>query len=127
LGGMEIFHLETEQCVQHAKLMISHLRKNDDIGKMMKTSINHLQLQAGTSWPVLSCSGRQVQTYVDPCYATHTWEFLDGIGNYIQLEPSTWMSPQRTGNCFIMDNVASLPGIKKRLFHHGQRCKSPWN
>jgi hypothetical protein len=30
-GGMEIFRLETEQGVQHSKLVLSHLRKNDEI------------------------------------------------------------------------------------------------
>jgi len=60
LGGMDIFHLETEQAVQHTKMIISHLRKNDDVGKMIQASIDHLQLQAGTSWPVLSQNGHKV-------------------------------------------------------------------
>ena len=80
LGGMDIFHLETEQAVQHTKMIISHLRKNDDVGKMIQASIDHLQLQAGTSWPVLSQNGHKVCMYIDPCYVSHTWAFLDSIG-----------------------------------------------
>jgi hypothetical protein len=57
---MDIFHLETEQAVQHTKLIISHLRKNNDVGKMIQASIDHLQLQAGTLWPVLSQNGHKV-------------------------------------------------------------------
>jgi hypothetical protein len=69
---VDIFHLETEQGVQHTKLIISHLRKNDDVGKMIQILIDHLQLQAGTSWPVLSQNGNKVCMYIDPCYVSHT-------------------------------------------------------
>jgi hypothetical protein len=57
LGGMEVFQLETEQGVQQTSLVIAHLRKDDDVGRMLHTSIDHLQLQAGVSWPVLSQPG----------------------------------------------------------------------
>ena len=68
---METFHLETEQGVQHSKLVLAHMRKNDEVGQMLQISIDHLQLQAGISWPVLSQPGHLTRKYVDPCYATH--------------------------------------------------------
>ena len=64
LGGMETFHLETEQGVQHSKLVLAHMRKNDEVGQMLQISIDHLQLQAGVSWPVLSQPGHQTRKYV---------------------------------------------------------------
>jgi hypothetical protein len=92
LGGMEVFHLETEQAVQHINFIRSHLRTNDDVGKMIQTSIDHLQLQAGTSWPVLSQNGNKVHMYVDPYFVSHTWAFLDStIGCHICLDPKVWM------------------------------------
>jgi hypothetical protein len=74
---MQVPHLETEQAVEHAKLMVSHIRKEDEIGRMLQTSIDHLQIQAGTSWVVLSRPGKKARQYVDRCYASTTWEFLD--------------------------------------------------
>ena len=74
---MDIFNLETEQAAEHMKLIVSHIRKGDEVGDMMRTSINHLQVQAGTSWNVLSRPGKTIWMYVDPCYASHTWEYLD--------------------------------------------------
>ena len=59
LGGMNVIHLETEQAAEHTKLMISHLRKEDELGRMIQTSIDHLQTQAGTSWAVLSRPGKK--------------------------------------------------------------------
>jgi hypothetical protein len=114
LGGMSVIHLETEQAVEHTKLMLSHLRKEDEIGRMIQTSIDQLQIQAGTSWAVLSRPGKhQARKYgVDQCYASHTWAFLDRIGSYVRLELTTWTRPQRVGDQFIMDDVANLSGIK---------------
>jgi len=83
LGGMNIFHLETEQAVEHTKLVVAHICKSDKIGQMLHTSIEHLQLQAGTSWPVLSKPGHAVRKYVDQCYVSQTWEFLNSINSHI--------------------------------------------
>ena len=57
LGGMGIFSLKTEQGLQQTQMVISHLRKNDEAGCMLGISMDHLQLQAGISWPVLSQPG----------------------------------------------------------------------
>jgi hypothetical protein len=90
---------------------------------MLRTSIDHLQLQAGTSWAVLSKPGKKTQTYTDPCYVSHTWEFLDSIDSHIRLEPTTWTRPQRAGDRFIMDDVANLSGIKPIDMVHVQRVR----
>jgi hypothetical protein len=62
----------------------------------------------------LEQSGQESKPFYYQCYASHTWEFLDGIDSHICLEPKTWMHPQRTGDSlFIMDNVVNVPGIKR--------------
>jgi len=123
LGGMQVPHLETEQAVEHAELMVSHIRKEDEIGRMLQTSIDHMQIQAGTSWAVLSRPGKKAQQYVDRCYASTTWEFLDRIGIHIRMEPTTWTRPQRVGDRFIMDYVATLSGIKPIDLVYVQRVR----
>ena len=112
LGGMDLFNLETEQAVEHTKLIVSHLRKDDEVGELLKQSYDWLQIQAGTSWPVLSKHGKKTRMYVDQCLLSHTWEYLDRIGSHICLEPSNWTSPQRVGDRFIMDDVSNLHDIK---------------
>ena len=76
LGGFDVFNLETEQGVMKTKMVLSHLRWNDEVGQMINISCNHLQLQAGVSWLIMSRPGTQQQKYVDPCYLTHLWDFL---------------------------------------------------
>jgi hypothetical protein len=39
-GGMDIFNLETEQGVSHVRLAVSHLRKNDEVGRMLQMLFN---------------------------------------------------------------------------------------
>ena len=57
--------METEQGMMKTKLVISHLHKNDDVGQMLAISRDHLQLQAGVPWLVMSCPGTQQCKYVD--------------------------------------------------------------
>ena len=47
LGGMDIFLLGTEQGIQQTKMLLSHIRKQDQVGKLLSISLDHLQLQAG--------------------------------------------------------------------------------
>ena len=79
LGGFDIFNLATEQGMMATKMVLSHTRKDDEVSKMLHISHDHLQLQAGVSWPVLSQNGHQQRKYIDPCYLTNLWEFLDEI------------------------------------------------
>jgi hypothetical protein len=103
LGGMEVFSLETEQGIQHTKMLLSHVKKQDQVGRMVLLSLDQLQLQAGVSWPVLSCNGATQRKYVDPCYLTYPWEFLDSINAQIRFDPDQWLRPQRQGDTFIME------------------------
>jgi len=91
---MEVFNLETEQAVDHTRLIVSHLQKGDEVGQMLHISLDHLQLQAGTSWPVLSQPGKLTYKYVDSCYLSNMWEFLDTIKGQICLKPDQWLRTQ---------------------------------
>jgi hypothetical protein len=94
-GGLEVFNLETEQGVQHASLIVSHLRKEDEVGQMLHISLDHLQLQAGVSWPVMSQPGHSQRLYVDNCYLTHTWDFLDRANTHLAFEHPMTLLPQQ--------------------------------
>jgi hypothetical protein len=120
---MDIFSLATEQGVHQTKMLISHVRKQDHIGKMIGISLDHLQLQAGVSWPVLSQLGATQRRYVDPCFLTKTWEFLDSIGTHIRFDTDEWLCPQRTGDVFIMEQLATLHRLKPADLVHAQRCR----
>ncbi len=74
-AGMKVAELWTIQGSTKHKLMIGHLRKTDVISDTIVVGLDCLQLQAGTSWQVLSHEGSHVRTYVDWWWASHLWEF----------------------------------------------------
>ena len=122
LGGFNLFNMETEQGMMKTKLVISHLCKNDEVGQMLAISHDHLQLQAGVPWPVMSRPGTQQRKYVDPCYLSHLWDFMDEIDTHLRFEFDQWLSPQRENDTFIMDTLSTLPGITKNELVQAQRC-----
>ena len=50
------------------------------------------------SWP-----GHQQQKYVDKCYLSHLWQFLDSTQTHLWFEFDNWLCPQRQGDLFIME------------------------
>jgi hypothetical protein len=32
--------------------------------------------------------------YIDPCYLSHTWDFLDSIDSQLRIETPAWIRPQ---------------------------------
>ena len=93
--------------------MIGHLRKSDVVGDNLQVELECLQLQAGTSWNVLSRNGALVRSYVDHCWATHLWEFNDRYDLTIHREDQPWLLPQREHNQFIMEALTDLPKSQK--------------
>jgi hypothetical protein len=102
------------------KMVFSHIRQNDEVGKMLNISREHLQLQAGVSWPVLSQDGTQQRKYVDLCYLTHLWDYLDDINTHLQFDFDQWLYPQQQHDTFIMERISQSPGITKTDLVHAQ-------
>jgi hypothetical protein len=75
------------------KLLVGHLRKSDLVGDNLRVELDCLQLQAGTSWRVLSRNGALVRSYTDKCWTSHLWEFNDTYGLTLQQEDKAWMLP----------------------------------
>ena len=93
LGRFNVFNLEMEQGIMKTKMVISHLWWNNEVEKMLQISREHLQLQAGVPWLVMSHPRIQQCKYVDPCYLSHLWDFLDDIDTHLQFELNQWLLP----------------------------------
>ncbi len=120
-AGMEVPELWTIQGSTKNKLMIGHLHKTDVIRDTIVVSLDCLQLQAGTSWQVLSCKGSLVRTYVNWCWASHMWEFNDCYNLTIHCEDKPWLLPQQEHDQFIMEALTDIAeAMKKQL--RGTKC-----
>jgi hypothetical protein len=113
-AGMEVVESWTIEGSTKNKLMIGHLHKTDFIGNTIIVSLDCLQLQAGTSWQVLSCKGSHVRTYVDRCWASHLWEFKDCYNLTIHCKDKPWHLPQQEHDQFIMEALTDLPEATKK-------------
>jgi hypothetical protein len=113
-AGMKVAELWTIQGSTKHKLMIGHLRKTDVISDTIVVGLDCLQLQAGTSWQVLSHEGSLVRTYVNRCWASHLWEFNNRYNLTIYCEDKPWLLPQQEHDQFIMEALTGLPEATKK-------------
>ena len=105
-SGMAIPKFKNTQGAGAGKLLISHLRKDDNVGQIISDSLDALQIHAGTSWPVLSQDGTQVHRYVcgtnkttvsngtNCTWATKLWEFNDANEYTICQGDQPWLRSQ---------------------------------
>jgi hypothetical protein len=105
------------------KLLVGHLQKSDLVGDNLRVELDCLQLQAGTSWRVLSRNGALVRSYTDKCWTSHIWEFNDTYGLTLQQEDKAWMLPQREHDQFIMEALTALPQATKARLRGAQCCR----
>jgi len=90
-GGMAIPEVWTSQCSGGNKMLTSHLRKDDIVGQTITVKLDALQIQAGTSWNVLSQHGGHINSYVDKCWTSHIWEYNDLYGLTLHRDDAPWM------------------------------------
>ena len=70
-AGMGVPELWPIQGASKNKLLLGHLCKSNLVGNNLRVELDCLQLQARTSWNILSQEGSLVQSYIDHCWATH--------------------------------------------------------
>jgi len=79
-GGMAIPEVWTSQGSGGNKMLTSHLCKDDVVGQTIAVELDSLQIQAGTSWNILSQHGGHIHSYVNKCWTSHIREFNDLYG-----------------------------------------------
>jgi len=122
-GGMAIPEIWTSQGSGGNKMLTSHLRKDDIVGQTITVELDALQIQAGTSWNVLSRHGGRIHSYVDKCWTSHIWEFNDLYGLSLHRDDAPWMLPQRENDLFIMEELAQISTATTKQLQHSQRCR----
>jgi len=105
-GGLGFRHLGHEQGVQKCMQLIKQMRANTSVGRTSQIILEHYQLMAGLSKPILEDT-RSLPWSNSKWFDTAR-QFLHEIdGQIIQQNP--WKIPKRrTGNRHLMEDVLSL-------------------
>jgi hypothetical protein len=125
LGGLSLKTVWVEQGLKHILLLLDHTRRNDDIGKHIRISLEITQLETGLEFPFYEAPWTDYAGYVEPTWMTHTWNFLSDTELQLKL-PSPWIpEPQRQNDRFLMEilRTASSTTLRDSALRSINRCR----
>ena len=115
-GGLRFPHFFYLLLQYKAKLFTFHYRRQDKTGRLLKISIEHTQLQAGTSAPFYSLKYLTWRKILRPTWFTHLWSLLDLCSISLTITNPWTYIPPRSNDCFLMDIL--LPHIPSPSIHY---------
>jgi hypothetical protein len=101
-------HLEPEQGVQQALLLLKHIRANQKLSQLMQIGLSWFQLQAGTTQPALECHELALPCYLEIGWFRSLRQFLCKIQAEIHVELPHIARPLRQHDVSIMNAIISL-------------------
>ena len=110
-GGQALFDLFTEQGIDGLKLLIGHLRSDNDIAQLLLILLSYLQLIAGTRAPYLqSCAARL--PHVPATWLGHLRYFMSTFRGSLLIDGLWIPTPPRHQDVFLMDSILDYRGPK---------------
>jgi hypothetical protein len=97
--------------------MVGHLKLDDEIEQLILSKLTHLQLQVGSSIPVLTTSYSIYAKRIDSTWVASIWKFASQTGLEIYIEHQWTPQPARAKGSMIMDLVITF-----NLTHQQLQC-----
>ena len=118
-GGMGITHMYHLQGQEKLRFMLMHIRRNDDTGKLIRTSMAWSQLEAGLSTVIFDHSYYDIVHYLTPTWVTHLWQYISDCDCDLQLVDLKQREGVRKNDFFLMDIIhkAQLSIRQKQIFN----------
>lgn len=105
-GGLNLCRLYTETCIAKVGTVLSHIRRQSGLGKLILININWLQLHAGILEPIFH--NTIPLPYLKQNWLLHMREFLWSTKSRIVI-PEQWTPTLRRQNdCTIMEKLSAL-------------------
>ena len=115
-GGLGYPHFFYILVQAKAKLFTYHLRHQDKTGKLLKISLDHAQLQAGTSAPFYTLDYPSWRSILTPSWITHFWSLLSVCNITLSITNPWIYTLPRSNDRFLMDIL--LPHIPSTAIHY---------
>ena len=114
-GGLRLNHFYYIQGIEQIKFFIMHYRRNDKTGKLLKITLQLLQLHCGIAQPFYNKDHSIFSEVIPKTWFSNIWNFLSTC--YITLtESKPWIPPfPRKNDKCIMDIL--IPHIPDKRTH----------
>ena len=119
--GLDVPCLYTYQGSAHLDMLVSHWDEISATGKLLKASMQILQVEVGLPGNPLNKSFEVWQETVTPCWLSSTWEFMSQYKINIDLTLEE-IPTRRTNDRFIMESFIAK-GAKKSQLKLLNRCR----
>jgi hypothetical protein len=122
-GGLGHGNTETMQGQEHLTIILSHLRHQDQLGQVMRISLDTLNLFLGLSKYPLTYDFDQIKKYHEPLWITNTWAFLSSIDGSVLFTTDRTLKTQCVNDHFLMEQFLTINGIGAKELQRLNQCR----
>ena len=121
-GGLSLPNVYTDQGLGQLRLLIGHLRRGGETGKLLIIAISVMQQRVGSGILFLNLPYPKYAKWVEKTWLSSLWQFLHLTNIKIQLSTVPLPSKQREGDAFIMTEFIYL-GFEHRELELINQCR----
>lgn len=107
-GGLQIPSLYVLQCYGQVSIFLGHIRLGDKTGKLLLICLSFLQLESGSSKPILTQPYPLYQGWLEDCWLSWLWSFLSRVDLHPHVPGSWHPLEQRVHDRSLMENFIAL-------------------
>ena len=104
-SGFALADTWVQQGLQHLHFLLGHLSNQDEVGNLLKISIDKLQLNIGLPDSPISKSFSHITTLAPPSWVATSWEFLNDFQGTLNFTNPWHLPLDREGDCHLMAQV----------------------
>ena len=108
-GGYGHHDFWSTQGIEKLKFFLTHYRRHDTTGRLLKMSMRWTQLECGLSTPFYTSNFEKYNYVLTPTWVTHLWEYLDSCQAAIEEKNSWIYEAPRENDIFLMDVIMNAP------------------
>jgi hypothetical protein len=107
-GGLSLPDLYDDQGIGQLRLLIGHLKLDDDTGQLIRSTLSHLQLQTGSNQSIYSLNYFLYEHLLEPNWLTAIWAYTTTTAITLDIENQWLPQKARVGDIMILDHALQL-------------------
>ena len=107
-SGFNLPELWVSQGTTHLTYLLGHLNAEDEVGVLLRITLDNFQLHLGFPLPPLTYPYSSIAQYIEPSWLTTTWDFMDETSALLTLSDPCIIPLERQNDCHLMPRLISL-------------------